>query len=128
MDNGIATRLTEVIDYIKETYGVSQKEISDKVGVNENTLGKWKKGASFPCADDLQALMQHYSINANYIINGQKPMLQMGANLVSEPTDSYGKNVSAQNELSKKSLADKERIIQLMESQLKKYESVKPKK
>lgn len=96
MATGIGKRLEDVINVLREEHGKTQKYIADALELNENTLLKYKREASYPTLDVVGAMMQKFNVNPMYLLSGQRPMLLIGGpDLVSESSAAYGNDVKA---------------------------------
>ncbi len=42
--------------------GFSQKEVAEKLGKSNKTIGKWENGVSFPKPKDIDALCELYNV------------------------------------------------------------------
>ena len=50
--------------------GLSQKEVADRLGVSNKTIGNWENGITYPPADKIQEICELYGLsydNLNFL-------------------------------------------------------------
>jgi len=70
----IARRLTN----LRKSKGLSQTELSEKIGISRQTISKWERGISLPAADNLTVLASFYEISADKIMSPEEDELSLG--------------------------------------------------
>lgn len=63
MERKINEALARNLIYYMSLLGMSQKELSDKMGVSEATISNWVKGVKFPRADKVDKLCEIFDCN-----------------------------------------------------------------
>lgn len=61
----IARRLTN----LRKSKGLSQSELSEKIGISRQTISKWERGVSLPGVDNLTVLASFYELDAEKIMS-----------------------------------------------------------
>ena len=54
--------MSDRIQYLRKTKGISQEELADKVGVSRQAVSKWENGTSDPNTTNLIALSRLYKV------------------------------------------------------------------
>ena len=55
----------EIIRNARKALGLTQRQLSDKLGVSNTSVSNWEKGLSRPDADMIQKLCLHLHLQAN---------------------------------------------------------------
>ena len=69
MDN---EKIGKFILELRKQKGMTQKELSEKVGVSDKTISKWECGNSIPDITHLEALCNSLDISVNELLSGQR--------------------------------------------------------
>ena len=60
------------LKYFREKRGFSQKEIGDRIGVQENTIWRWENEKATPSADKVYVIANLFNILVDELLNGPK--------------------------------------------------------
>ena len=63
-------KLHEKIYYCRKRAGLSQEELSGRVGVSRQAVSKWETGAAEPSTTNLLALARLYGVSAGELLSG----------------------------------------------------------
>ncbi|MDE5834542.1 MAG: helix-turn-helix domain-containing protein [Ruminococcus sp.] len=83
--------ITERIFGILAQKGLSQKEFSRIIEVNEKTVSAWKKNNSLPPADKLPEISDCLGVSLDYLITGEKCTKQLLTENERELLEYFGK-------------------------------------
>jgi transcriptional regulator with XRE-family HTH domain len=61
---------------LREGKGMSQQAIGDLIGVSRSAVNGYEKGKSYPVADKLLKLAQHFHVSVDYLLTGQDGQMQ----------------------------------------------------
>ena len=64
--------VTERIFSILAQKGLSQKEFSNNIEVNEKTVSAWKKNNSLPPVDKISKISEFLGVSITYLITGEE--------------------------------------------------------
>lgn len=56
------------IKQLRESAGMKQYELADKVGVKSSSVFKWENGLGFPTAENLMVLADIFGVSTDYIL------------------------------------------------------------
>jgi hypothetical protein len=119
MKHPINKRLAEVVDYLASNKkGFTIKSMADLLGITQETFRRMRLGLYSISCEQMITIIDSYGVNPYYIMYGTQPMFLEDGKLA-EPTVPYQKSEAQEIEIMKKSLADKDKIIALLEQQLK---------
>lgn len=62
--------LSERIQALRKSKGLSQEELADQVGVSRQAVGKWESQQSVPEADKLVALSDFFGVTTDFLLKG----------------------------------------------------------
>lgn len=68
---GIADR----IQYLRNTKGISQEELANKVGVSRQAVSKWESEQSTPDLEELIIMSDFFGVTTDYILKGIEPVV-----------------------------------------------------
>ncbi len=69
--------ISDRIQYLRKTKGISQEELADKIGVSRQAISKWESEQSIPDIDKILLLSDYFEVTTDYIIKGIEPTLEM---------------------------------------------------
>lgn len=58
------------IKYIRITYGETQEQLAEAIGVTQASLSNWERGVHMPGVDDVKRIAAHYNINMEFVSGG----------------------------------------------------------
>lgn len=61
-----------IIRKIRESIGISTKELADRMGVSPQAVGKWERGESFPAAAQLPSLAKILGCSIDALFDGEE--------------------------------------------------------
>lgn len=61
------------IKRLRKAIGMTQEELSEQIGVHENTIRLWEKGMREPRSSDIAKLCEVLGCNESELLNGQSP-------------------------------------------------------
>ena len=61
------------IKQLRKAIGITQEELSERIGVHENTIRLWEKGMREPRSSDIQKLCEGLGCTESELLNGQSP-------------------------------------------------------
>lgn len=61
------------IKKLRKAIGITQEELSERIGVHENTIRLWEKGMREPRSSDITKLCEVLSCTESELLNGQSP-------------------------------------------------------
>lgn len=64
--------ITERIFSILSQKGITQKEFSQNIDVNEKTVSAWKKNNSLPPVDKISKISDYLNVTIEYLITGNE--------------------------------------------------------
>lgn len=67
------------IEYLRRQAGLTQKAVSQAVGVTQGSVSQWEKGSSFPRADKLPLLATVYGCTIDALYGDMEISSQEGA-------------------------------------------------
>ncbi|MCI9193085.1 MAG: helix-turn-helix transcriptional regulator [Acutalibacter muris] len=65
--------LSDRIQELRKTKGMSQEELADRVGVTRQAVSKWESGQSVPELDKIVALSEIFDVSTDYLLKGVEP-------------------------------------------------------
>lgn len=66
-------KLSDRIQELRKTKGMSQEELADRVGVTRQAVSKWESGQSVPELDKIVALSEIFDVSTDYLLKGVEP-------------------------------------------------------
>lgn len=63
----------EAIRNQRETLGMTQKQLAEKVGCDQSAVAQWEKGATAPTVERQLAIAQALSVDARVLFQYPKP-------------------------------------------------------
>ena len=58
----------------RQKVGLSQKELAEKIGIQQTQYSRYENGTSKPSTDILEKLVKEFNINVNYLLTGEGSM------------------------------------------------------
>ena len=126
-NNEYSIKIGQIIRSLRESNGLTQRELADRLGVTEKAVSSWEVGSSSPRLNKITKMSElfdfdivHHSIKAD-ISKSDKDATDIAIEYTpGQPADSfikragsYAANLSIDSD-SKLSLPEKERLIQLL--------------
>lgn len=68
--------ISDRIQYLRKTKGISQEELADKIGVSRQAVSKWESEQSVPDLDKVVIMSEFFGVTTDYIIKGIEPLNQ----------------------------------------------------
>ena len=96
----MANRLYE----LRRKKGLSQEELSEKLGVSRQAVSKWERGEASPDTDNLIALASIYGVSLDELVFGKK---EEDANNAPGEAGAEEENISSDDEISFINIKDK---------------------
>lgn len=75
--------LSDRIQLLLETKGISQSELEKTLGFGKGTMTKWK-GTTAPSADKLLKIAEYFDVTLDYLMTGNEGTSKKGAELTSK--------------------------------------------
>lgn len=75
--------LSDRIQLLLETKGISQSELEKTLGFGKGTMTKWK-GTTAPSADKLLKIAEYFDVTLDYLMTGNEGTLKKSAELTSK--------------------------------------------
>ena len=69
--NGLCNASGHKIKELRETAGLSQEQLAEKIGVSRQAISKWEGGLSTPELDKLKALSECFQISIDELTGNQ---------------------------------------------------------
>lgn len=69
-ENHLGLRLKQ----LRNKFELSQAEMANKLGTSQHTISNYEKSKRFPDSRFLLQLRSFYSVNLNWLVNGEGPM------------------------------------------------------
>lgn len=62
--------ISDRIQILRKTKGISQEELADKIGVSRQAVSKWESEQSIPDLDKVIIMSDYFSVTTDYILKG----------------------------------------------------------
>ena len=62
--------ISDRIQQLRRTSGISQEELADKIGVSRQAVSKWESEQSVPDVDKIVAMSNYFDVTTDYILKG----------------------------------------------------------
>lgn len=69
----IHMNIADRIQHLRKAKGISQEELSDKIGVSRQAVSKWESEQSTPDIDKIILLSNYFETTTDYLIKGIEP-------------------------------------------------------
>lgn len=69
-------KLSDRIQYLRKSRGMSQEELAEKIGVSRQAVSKWESEQSMPDLDKVILLSDFFGVTTDYLLKGTEPELQ----------------------------------------------------
>ena len=66
--------MSDRIQYLRKTKGISQEELADKVGVSRQAFSKWESEQSTPDLEKVIIMSDFFGVTTDYILKGIEPV------------------------------------------------------
>ena len=66
--------MSDRIQYLRKTKGISQEELADKVGVSRQAVSKWESEQSTPDLEKVIIMSDFFEVTTDYILKGIEPV------------------------------------------------------
>ena len=62
--------MSDRIQYLRKSKGISQEELADKVGVSRQAVSKWESEQSMPDLEKIIIMSNYFEVTTDYILKG----------------------------------------------------------
>ena len=62
--------ISDRVQNLRKTKGISQEELADKVGVSRQAVSKWESEQSMPDLDKVIIMSDYFGVTTDYILKG----------------------------------------------------------
>jgi len=62
--------ISERIQFLRKTKGISQEELADKLGISRQAVSKWESEQSTPDLDKVLIMSEYFDVTTDYILKG----------------------------------------------------------
>lgn len=62
--------LSERIQHLRKTKGISQEQLADDIGVSRQAVSKWESVQSVPDIDKIILLAEYFNVSTDYLLRG----------------------------------------------------------
>lgn len=76
--------LGEKIKETRKKTGLSQEQLSEKLGISRSAVAKWETDKGFPDVDNLKALSRLFGVSIDYLLNNDESLEKPATR---QPTD-----------------------------------------
>lgn len=66
--------VSERIQHLRKSKGISQEELADQVGVSRQAVSKWESGQSTPDIEKIMMMSDLFEVTTDYILKGKEPI------------------------------------------------------
>ena len=66
--------MSDRIQYLRKSKGLSQEELADKVGVSRQAVSKWESEQSTPDIEKIIIMSEIFEVTTDYILKGVEPV------------------------------------------------------
>lgn len=66
--------ISERIQHLRKSKGISQEELADQVGVSRQAVSKWESGQSTPDIEKIMIMSDLFEVTTDYILKGKEPV------------------------------------------------------
>lgn len=66
--------LSDRIQHLRKTKGISQEELADQLGVSRQAVSKWESEQSFPDTERVILLSNYFDVTTDYLLKGIEPL------------------------------------------------------
>lgn len=68
--------LSDRIQYLRKTRGISQEGLADQLGVSRQAVSKWESEQSMPDLDKIISMSDYFEVTTDYLLKGIEPVVQ----------------------------------------------------
>lgn len=72
--------MSERIQNIRKSKGISQEELANKIGVSRQAVSKWESGQSIPDLDKIIIMSEYFNVTTDHILKGIENVQQTNKN------------------------------------------------
>lgn len=65
--------ISDRIQHLRKTNGISQEKLADEIGVSRQTISKWESEQSFPDIEKIMLMSEYFDVTTDYLIKGIEP-------------------------------------------------------
>ena len=66
-------KLSERIQHLRKSRGMSQEELAEKIGVSRQAVSKWESEQSMPDLEKVILLSDFFGVTTDYLLKGREP-------------------------------------------------------
>lgn len=66
-------KLSERIQHLRKSRGMSQEELAEKIGVSRQAVSKWESEQSMPDLEKVILLSGFFGVTTDYLLKGREP-------------------------------------------------------
>lgn len=68
--------LSDRIQYLRKSRGISQEGLADQLGVSRQAVSKWESEQSMPDLDKIISMSDYFEVTTDYLLKGIEPVVQ----------------------------------------------------
>ena len=68
--------LSDRIQYLRKSRGISQEGLADQLGVSRQAVSKWESEQSMPDLDKIISMSDYFAVTTDYLLKGIEPVVQ----------------------------------------------------
>lgn len=65
--------MSDRIQYLRKSKGISQEELADKIGVSRQAVSKWESEQSSPDLEKIITMSEFFDVTTDYLLKGIEP-------------------------------------------------------
>ncbi len=66
-------KLSERIQHLRKSRGMSQEELAEEIGVSRQAVSKWESEQSMPDLEKVILLSDFFGVTTDYLLKGREP-------------------------------------------------------
>lgn len=66
--------ISDRIQHLRKTKGISQEELADKIGVSRQTVSKWESELTSPDMEKIILMSDFFEVTTDYLLKGGEPL------------------------------------------------------
>lgn len=67
--------MSDRIQYLRKSKGISQEELADKIGVSRQAVSKWESEQSSPDLEKIIIMSELFDVTTDYLLKGIEPVI-----------------------------------------------------